>query len=229
MKNKFFLGLATGCVFLGMSGNAIASIITYTFQGTVNSITRDAHIVDGLTAIGDNVEFSFNVDLDATGFQTRYNGQFIERTDHDNDLETVDYFWTDYIGGTDIGPIGVISDPNPNWFNEFNYGLSVNRKENGAVVQDTGYLYGGSSYNWVSIENYSQNVQDWEVGNGSFQFRHQVANQAGEYAWIRGHINLTDMPAQVPEPNTILLFALGLAGIVGTGMKFNKNKNAVRI
>jgi len=63
MKNKFFLRLATGLVFLGMSGNAITSIITYTFQGTVNSIARDAHIVDGLIAIGDNVDFSFYVVL----------------------------------------------------------------------------------------------------------------------------------------------------------------------
>ena len=206
-----------GWMLFGVSDDASAALVIYTFQGTVNSITRDVNIVDGLIAVGDNVEFTFKFDLDAPGTQVRYNGQFIERTDHDNDAEKVDYFWTEYIGGTDIGPIGEITSPNPNFFAETNYGLSVNRKVDGVIVQDTGYLYGGSAYNWVSIENYSQNVQAWETGYAGFHFRHIVRNQEDEDAWIRGNATLVSGSSvvAVPEPATaILILVLGLVGFV---------------
>ncbi len=75
---RLLVGLVTGWVFLCFSGNAFAEIMTYTFQGNVTSITRDANIVAGLIAIGDYAEFTFDLDLDAAGTQVRYNGQFIQ-------------------------------------------------------------------------------------------------------------------------------------------------------
>lgn len=209
-----------GAILLGISGNVFAGIITYTFEGKVTSITRDAEIVDGLIAIGDFVQFTFELDLDAPGTQVRYNGQFITRADHENDTEKVDYFWTNYIGGTDIGPIGLITSPDPNFFEKTNYGLSVNRKEDNVIVQDTGYLYGGSAYNWVGIENYSQNVQDWVEGSSGFSFRHIVKNQANEEAWIRGSLTLTSASTQVPEPSVLLLLGFGIMGLGSMARKF---------
>lgn len=204
-------------MILGLCGNASASLVIYNFEGTVTSLSRDAHIVDGLIAVGDSVEFTFHVDLDLPGTQERYNGQFIERVDHDNEIEKVDYFWTKYVGGSDIGPIGEIPSPNPGRFRTTNYGLSVNRKVNGVIVQDTGYLYGGSTYNWVSIENYSQNVHAWKSGSSGFSFRHIVWNQADEDAWIRGSATLVSESSlsAVPEPATVILgMTLGLIGFV---------------
>ena len=209
--------LTAGWMVLGLTWNVSASIVTYDFQGKVTSLTRDVHIVDGLIAVGDSVEFTFEVDLNSPGSIVRYNGQKIEWVDHDNEAEKVDHFWTRYIGGSDIGPIGEITVPDPNLYETWNYGLSVKRKVDGVIVQDTGYLYGGSSYNWVSIENYSRNAQDWEQGSSGFSFRHIVMNQGGEDVWIRGTLALVGKSslAAVPEPSTaITAIALGLVVFV---------------
>lgn len=228
---RCLVSLVAGLVVFGSVGSMSAAIVTYSFRGEVTSITRDVEITEGLIAIGDPVEFYFNLDFDRPGSQVRYNGQYIERTDHDNEAERVDYFWTDYVGGSDIGPIGEIGTPNPNFFAEFNYGLSVNRKVDGVIVQDTGYLYGGPNYNWVSIENYSKNVQDWEAGSRGFGFRHIVRNQDDDDAWIRGNVELVEMSplAAVPEPaSAILVLVVGLVGFTVIRTWFRKRSANAR-
>lgn len=222
---RYLVSLVAGLVVLGSVGSVSASLVTYNFRGNVTSITRDVGITEGLIAIGDPVEFTFNLDFDLPGSQVRYNGQFIERVDHDIEAEKVDYFWTDYVGGSDIGPIGEITTPNPNRYEKINYGLSVGRKVNGEIVQKTGYLYGGPTYNWVSIENYSKNVQDWETGSRGFYFRHIVGNQEEDDAWIRGNLELVEKSplTAVPEPaSAILVLVVGLVGFTVTRTWFRK-------
>ena len=189
-KIQFFL---IALLLIGLSSEAKADIYTYTFRGTVNSITHDANIVDGLIAAGDSVEFIFDVDLNAVGTQVRYNGQLIELADYQMDSGDADHFWCDYVSGTDIGPIGDITTPNPNYLEENNYGLSYSRKANGVIVQNTGYLYGGSTYNYIAIENYSRHVQDWALGDQGYTFQHRVRNQQDEAAWIFGVLQLVSI------------------------------------
>ena len=207
-----FLSLFATILLLGFSGNAFAEIVTYTFQGTVTSIRRDASIMEDLISIGDNVEFTFNCEFDSKGTMIRYDDQLIERDDYQNEAEDVDYFWCDYVGGTDIGPIGDISLPNPNFFKEWNYGLSNSRKENGTIVQHTGFMYGGSTYNWVAIENYSQHVQDWGFGNTGITFTHRVRNQKDQTAWIRGNLTLVYVSSTQPEPQEDIQDIIGAVG-----------------
>lgn len=228
---RYLVSLVTGLVIFGSVGSVSAALVTYSFRGKVTSITRDVEITEGLIAIGDPVEFNFNLDFDLPGLLVRHNGQSIERPDHDIEVEKVDHFWTDYIGGSDIGPIGEIATPDPSSIAEFNYGLSVGRKVNGVIVQKTGYLYGGPNNNWVSIENYSKNAQDWEAGSRGFSFRHIVKNQDNDDAWIRGNLELvsTSPLAAVPEPaSAILALVLGLVGFTVTRTWFRKRSANAR-
>ena len=187
----------------GILGYVSAEPVTYTFVGSVDRIYNgNPEIVDGIIAVGDGVEFTFVCDQEEDGYRTRYSGEIVPRVDHENDSEIVDNFWCDYIGGTEIGPIGEITLPNPNYYQEWNFGLAVFRKENGQVVQNTSYQHGGSDYNWVSIENYSQNINNWQVGIGEFQFRVVVRNQEDQFTYIRGFLVLTYASnSQQPAPH----------------------------
>jgi hypothetical protein len=63
-----------------------------------------------------------------------------------------------YVGGSDVGPKGEISDPWYLWSKEENWGLSYSRKGKGTIVQHTSYMHSESTYNKVIIENYSQHA-----------------------------------------------------------------------
>lgn len=194
MKTNILTIMVASLLVFGIYENVVAEPVTYILEGTVYEIGGpNPDIVAGLIANGDKIEFTFECDLEADAIVTRYNGQIWYPEDYSNDAGDVDYFWCEYLGGTDIGHIGAITAPNPNYFADWKYGLNVSRKDKGVIVQNTGYMKGGSGYNRVSIDNYYRHVQDWKVGEnlgGLFISQHTVRNQADEWARIRAYVQL---------------------------------------
>lgn len=205
MKSKLFLLLSVTCLaIVSLFTSAYGQTYKYTVSGVVTSISGDQNAVQAaelLISVGDPVQYTFEVDFDGTATATRYNGQVLTWNDYVGTSDAPDYFYTTYIGGSDVGPLENISSPDPNLISEWHHGLNNTRFEDGVDVQHTGYLSGGDSYNLVRIENYSQHVQDWKVGEEGlgtlFQVLNEVRNSNSESAKIRSNVILeyTDNPA----------------------------------
>lgn len=154
MYKNIISNLISVVMLFSVFGYASAEPITYKFVGSVNRIFNgNPEIVDGIIAVGDSVEFTFECDQEEDGYTTYYNGYTLPYPDRDYGSSVSDYFWCDYVGGTEIGA-GEIISPVPHYTKEWNVGLANFRKNDaGEIIQRTSYLYGGSAYDWRAIEN----------------------------------------------------------------------------
>src|SRR5210317_830899 len=94
---RFMLSLFAALFILLLVNTAQADLMSYKFVGNVTSITDLTGIIadNGLT-IGSYVEYTFFIDFDKDGTETKYNGTVYTWTDGTNK----DYFYADYISGS---------------------------------------------------------------------------------------------------------------------------------
>ncbi|MCG7926918.1 MAG: PEP-CTERM sorting domain-containing protein [Candidatus Thiodiazotropha taylori] len=197
---------------LGLLGNAQATPMYYTFQGTIKSIMdRSGAVADSGLTVNDSTMYRFIVDTELDASYTTFAGDEYTYTD----TSDIDYFYADLASDHHIQPTD--RDLTPTRPAEFNVG---NTQTSSAS------LFGGAYDNYVRISN-SYSISDWVVGMTGFTGVESAQNWFEEYSAITSTLTLQsisvvnlqsstdgdDGTVAVPEPSSILLLATGILGI----------------
>jgi len=194
-------------ILFAFSQASFATPLYYTFEGEVNSIggynANSVADAAGLN-VGAAVSYTILIDFDAPGSYTYNNGYIYTITDN----SSYDYYFADYIAGDALQ-----LDYNYS-LEEYNYGASYNY----------------SDYSWIyvddllSVGNYTD-IADWTIGTDVVAYdQWYTDNNYFYYGYINSNLTLTRVSENyndVPEPGTLLLFGLGLIGLVA-GKRANK-------
>lgn len=180
----------------GLLNIAHAVPMFYTFSGTVDSSNDDVLAASYGLGIGASVSYTFMIDLDLAGSVTQ-NGV---TTNHSDIPGTVDYFFVDYVGGSE-NPEAYRS------YNEFNLGET-------RPGSNSDYLTGGN--NLLLIDLNDRSVHEWLLGDlflfTDFWTLDLIDYDVIGFATLSG-ISDTNPHASVPEPAGLLLLAAGLLGV----------------
>jgi len=194
---------------LAFSQVSFATPLYYTFEGEVNRIAGyNANSVADAAGlnVGATVSYTLLLDFDAPGSLTYNNGATYTYTDYSG----YDYFFADYIAGD------ALQLDYSNYVEEYNVGLSYN-------------YYNYYDYSSIAVDDYLYfynytDISDWEVGTDISAYDYWNTGYYSYYGFINSNMKLTSISKNyndIPEPGTLLLFSLGLIGLVA-GKRANK-------
>lgn len=229
-----FLGLWATVLAVGLAGQAVAVPLTYTFEGTIDTIQENTAGL--LSGAGSYIYYVMEVDFEQPGQLTTRGGELLVRED---DL-TRDYFFTDYIEGTALemtdGFFNTLDAPNIPA--EYNYGYDSLNYTNGALLSN-------SFNDYFEIYHPSLMPSEWTVGTAvqveDRAYGPLVDGQGILLSEFVGSLTLTDIqgepgasdppetppsdpppdpspqpsPPPAPEPGTLWLLGLGIAAGLG--------------
>ncbi len=217
-KRKFlFLILTMTAVFFGLSSRVQATPYYYTFDGTIiGSLFDDgagAIAAAGL-AIGDSVTYTFIVDFDTNGTYTLNNGT--EKTQTDD--ASYSYFYTDFVSGDTLSEVDGGFYNGGNNIAEYNSGFDYAPDCSHSTC---GSFRGGSYDAQVTIYSNGSDfvgggsiATNWVVGT-MLRATSRAFDSARKKSDFLADMTLTDISpvTPAPEPTTLAILGLGLAGI----------------
>ncbi|MES9971966.1 MAG: VPLPA-CTERM sorting domain-containing protein [Candidatus Thiodiazotropha sp.] len=207
---KKLLGLVLACS-LYFFGSAQSAPVYYTFEGHITNIRDDVGAVASAgLSVNDNVAYTFLIDTDRLGTLTRNDGSVSVLPDTTPDY---DYFYVDFISGSEINPVDGGSFNEPFSTAERNYGADMFSTASGMIT-------GGSQNNYVMFYSHDQYVNDWVIGSNLYGFEMAMGSnfQSSSY---NVDLSLTSMNP-VPIPAAAWLFISGLLGLLGFNYRKNK-------
>ena len=222
---RFMLSLFAALFLLMLVDTAQADLMSYKFEGNVisNSSTDPTGIMDptGIIAgsglsVGSHVEYTFLIDFNEDGTETKYGGNVVAWTDSSDGKR--DYFYADYISGSALqGPIGGYgSVAVPQADAERNWGLNDFDKATGL----RGRIHGNSAYNPLQIshkEVFQLMVSEWVVGTKLVGHNSVYDSSLSDHSTLSTDLILTEINV-VPVPGAVLLGLLGL-GVAGVKLR----------
>jgi hypothetical protein len=215
--NKVAGLVLAGC--LGLISSAQANPLYYTFQGTVDDFFDDTGAIAAAgLSIGDTVSYTFLTDMDRQALYIRNDGSVY------NYYDTIlggNVFYAELISGSMIDEVMGGSYTEPNDVADWRYGRN-----------EHGLMYTGSYNNTVRIYGTSMSFTDWTIGTVVTG----IESASGPGFWESAYsstLRLTSISsiyepnpsdpdnAAVPEPSTLILLGVGLAGL-GSVRRFRK-------
>ncbi len=198
---KILFSIASAWLMFGVNLPASAIPIQYTFEGSITVINDGAGIIaDSGMVLGDRVSYVFVLDFDKPGSYTLINGTV-------NYIGFADTFFADFVSGD------ILLEKNGGYFNRSNDVAVANYGLYGYYSS----IYTGSrnSNLYLGISNFSNFV----IGSAA-----RVSNTAwdslGNYSQLDAQdLILTNINSPIPEPDKILLFGIGLAGLLGARLR----------
>ncbi len=207
---KFLTLIAAFITALVLSGQAKASPMYYTFEGTVSSINTDAAgIIAGAgLSVGSNVTYKLIVDFAADGTATSNDGTLTTYTD----TATIDYFFDDYVSGD------ALHQKDGGYNNVPWAAAEINSGYNNLNTASGSYLNVNSADDPLKMFSFSSRVSDWAVGTVVYG-ANWAYDSTGAYSQLQTNLTLTSI-APVPEPSTMLLLGGGLMGLIAFRKRF---------
>jgi hypothetical protein len=216
-------------LLLAVTTEAWAAPKYYTFSGTVtNVIEQSASWDNGVNpndyvSVGDQVTYVFALDFARDGEHTKWNG--VTYTIPDQGL--YDYFWADLLEdlSSPTLPVPTLEQTNPTTDMAMNYGLSF---DSGNPASQIAEIFANSRYNRFLIASLTNPVAaDWYVGmqlSGQSQALIELGNDGlvDAFNFSLTVTNISDTrpappnPGTAPEPGTLALLGLGLAGLAAS-------------
>jgi len=190
---------------------AYASPLLYTFEGDISHIAQYEPDASGRLvptflsssgrtgfSIGQTVSYTFLLDLDADAIRVSPDGTkyVIE------DTAQWDYFYSQLISG-DLPESPTYPFTNPYFLTEFQRGSY-------SFVSGTTRIRGGVEANRISLGTPIEFI-DWDIGTIFSSQLHYWYSEAS-FENMQLSMSLVDISA-VPEPTTLALIGLGLAGV----------------
>lgn len=217
---------------LSVSSNCYSAPRYYTFEGEVSWTNGDSSNV-GDFSIGDSVSYTFMVDTDLTGYQTRHYSPSLSLPDSSeiiDDNSSLDSFYVDYIGGSEasVGPFYDREDSNGSYYFSYNFGGSYSESDSVPNYRDQ--LWGGTSYNTISVGERSSDYSfsDWDLGTELTGFNYAYESPTRQHT-IESNLTVTNISDSNPfwsqqepdsEPKTYGIF------IEGSGTAWENFNNA---
>jgi hypothetical protein len=202
-----------GCLLAVTAISATAAPVYYGFEGVVTVST-----IAGLSN-GQTVHYSFVADRSLDAYHTQAGLPTIYEDVVAPDYY-FDYFYCEYLGGD-----AVAIDP-PSLYNgtlDYNVGYSQAYPGGGTSIL-TGSNGDLSGYDYVYAFTRAGIIEDWYVGQ-TFEGYNVIVGDAGVYDAFSTLtlVSITDTNpiGAVPEPSTVALMALGIAG---SGLAARKRK-----
>jgi hypothetical protein len=221
---RLMLSSFAALFLLLLVNTAQADLISYKFEGNVikTSSTSPTGIIDptGLIEksglkVGSYVEYTFFIDFDQDGTETKYDGSVYTWVDSTNK----DFFYADYISGSAlqspiIGGYGSVAPSHTDA--ERNWGVNDHR------TTDVSFIHGNSAYNDLYIVHKPVSgdkllVSEWVVGTALVGNNSVYDSSLSTFSHLHADLTLTEINV-VPVPGAVLLGMLGL-GVAGLKLR----------
>ncbi len=178
---------------------ADAEEMYYVFQGNITTVDNFNGLLNPDISVGDQVTYTFLIDLAINGSYTRNNGEVITLSDN----LSYNYFYTDYISGDAFEEL-IDGGSHNLWYEiaEINYSF-----EHLSGYYTHKYKIAGNSFdNFMVISGNTLHTGD------SFTAYNEVYNASGSTSFIYADVSLQSVSASlpvVPEPISSTLFIVG--------------------